>query len=309
VAEPAIPRLTRLLGLVTHLEERGEATFDELAAHFGVSRDTIKDDIDTLWVSGLPGYGMTDLLDFDGFAYDLGIARLTNSLGLRQVRLAPTEAVALMGALSSIIASGAAPAAAEGALEALRTAVAGAAAVTVLPGARVDSTVAETLRTALNGSLAVEVVYVDAQDHRTERVIEPHRLVAIDGVGYVECFCRRAGDTRTLRLDRIERAVVTKERAMATRRPSEGFVLEPQYQAAITVRLVGRWAFEDLPGVSIGGGPDAVTVTFGVANPDVVVARLLAVAPHLERVEPAALRERLGRAAEAVLAAAEDPTR
>ncbi len=309
MAEPAVPRLTRLLGLVTHLEEHGEATFEELAAHFGVSAATIKDDIDTLWVSGLPGYGMTDLLDFDGFAYDEGIARLTNSLGLRQVRLAPAEAVALMGALASIIASGTAPAAAEGALEALRTAVAGVAAVTVIPAAKVDSAVSEALREALEGSFAVEVVYIDAQDRRTERVIEPHRLVAIDGVGYVECFCRRAGDMRTLRLDRIERAVVTAEPATVPRRTSEGFVLEPQYQATITVRLAGRWAFEDLPGVAIGGGPDTVTVAFGVANPDVIVARLLAVAPHLERVEPPTLRWALGRAAEAILAAAEDGAR
>ncbi len=309
MAEPAIPRLTRLLGLVTHLEENGEATFDELAEHFGVSRDTIKDDIDTLWVSGLPGYGMTDLLDFDGFAYDEGIARLTNSLGLRQVRLAPTEAVALMGALASIIASGAAPAAAEGALEALRAAVAGAATVTVVAGAGVDPAVSEALRAALSDSRAVQVEYVDAQDRRSERVIEPHRLVTIDGVGYVECYCRRAGDMRTLRLDRIESAVVTQEPATAPRRPPEGFVLEPHYQASITVGLAGRWAFEDLPGVSITRGTETVTVTFGVANPDVVVARLLAVAPQLVRVDPDALRERLERAAEAILAAADDPAR
>jgi proteasome accessory factor C len=297
------------LGLVTHLEEHGEATFDDLAAHFGVSRDTIRDDIDTLWVSGLPGYGMTDLLDFDGFAYDQGIARLTNSLGVRQVRLAPAEAVALMGALASIIASGAAPGAAEGALEALRVAVEGAAAVTVVSGAKADSGVAEALRTAVSGSFAVEVVYVDAQDRRTERVIEPHRLVAIDGVGYVECFCRRAGDMRTLRLDRIEKAIGTTEPATAPRRAPEGFVLEPQYQATITMLLAGRWAFEDLPGVTIKGNSDSVRVSFGVANPDVVVARLLAVAPHLKRVEPPALRERLERAADAVLAATEDGTR
>jgi proteasome accessory factor C len=306
VAEPAVPRLTRLLGLITHLEEHGEATFDELAQHFGVSRDTIKNDIDTLWVSGLPGYGMTDLLDFDGFAYDEDIARLTNSLGLRQVRLAPAEAVALMGALASIIASGAAPAAAEGALEALRTAVTGATAVTVVPSTTVNSTVVEALRTALDASLAVSVVYVDALDRRTERVIEPHRLVTVDGAGYVECFCRRAGDVRTLRLDRIERADLTDSPATAPRRPSEGFVLEPQYQATVTVKLAGRWAFEDLPGVVLRGRSGSVTATFGVANPDVVIARLLAVSPHLERVEPATLREGLGRAADAILASAKE---
>lgn len=304
MAEPAIPRLTRLLGIVTQLEEYGEASFDDLARHFGVSRDTIKDDIDTLWVSGLPGYGTSDLLDFDGYAYEEGIARLTESLGIRQVRLAPAEAVALMGALASIVASGAAPTAAEGALEALRAAVAGATAVTVVGASPVDQKAVQALREGLERSRAVVVTYVDAQDHRTERVIEPHRLVAVDGVGYVECFCRRAADYRTLRLDRIERAEVTDEPAIIPRRASEGFTLEPVYTAEIQVALNGRWAFEDLPGVKIRVSEGVITASFGVANPDVIVARLLAVSPHLRRVEPASLRNRLAEAAEAVLVAA-----
>jgi proteasome accessory factor C len=304
VAEPAIPRLTRLLGIVTQLEEYGEASFDDLARHFGVTRGVIKDDIDTLWVSGLPGYGTTDLLDFDGYAYEEGIARLTESLGIRQVRLAPAEAVALMGALASIVASGAAPIAAEGALEALRAAVAGAMAVTVVGAPPIDQTAVQALREGLERSCAVIVTYVDAQDRRTERIIEPHRLVAVDGVGYVECFCRRAGDFRTLRLDRIERAEMTDEPATAPRRASEGFTLEAQYTAEITVALAGRWAFEDLPGVRLRASQDTITASFGVANPDVIVARLLAVAPHVRRIEPADLRDRLAGAAEAIIAAA-----
>jgi len=307
VPEPAIPRLTRLLGIVTQLEEYGEASFDELARHFGVSREVIKDDIDTLWVSGLPGYGTADLLDFDGYAYEEGIARLTESLGIRQVRLAPAEAVALMGALASIVASGAAPAAAEGALEALRAAVEGAMAVTVVGAPPADQTAVQAIREGLERSLAVVVTYVDAQDRRTERTIEPHRLVAVDGVGYVECFCRRAGDFRTLRLDRIERAEVTDEPASTPRRETEGFALEAQYDAEITVGLAGRWAFEDLPGVSLKSVGDELVARFGVANPDVIVARLLSVAPHLRRISPADLRDRLANAAEAVLASASIP--
>ncbi|MCJ7827104.1 MAG: WYL domain-containing protein [Demequinaceae bacterium] len=302
--EPAIPRLTRLLGIITQLEEHGEASFDDLAHHFGVSRDVIKDDIDTLWVSGLPGYGTTDLLDFDGYAYEEGIARLTESLGIRQIRLAPAEAVALMGALGSIVASGVAPAAAEGALDALRDAVKGAMAVTVVGVPAVDKMAVQALRDGIEASRAVIVTYVDAQDRRTERVIEPHRLVALDGIGYVECFCRRAGDYRTLRLDRIEQAEGTDEPQTASRRASEGFALEAQYEASVTVALAGRWAFEDLPGVVLEEAPDAVVAKFGVANPDVIVARLLAVAPHLRKVEPADLRERLAGAAETILSSA-----
>ncbi len=303
MAERAVPRLTRLLGIVTHLDEHGEATFDELAAHFGVTADTVRQDIDTLWCSGLPGYGMTDLLDFDGFAYDEGIARLINSQGVRQVRLAPAEAVALMGALASMIASGTAPEAANGALAALAAAVSDASPVTVVPSAAIDGEAVRVLRDALDAGVAVDVTYVDAQDRRTERVIEPHRLVTVDGAGYVECFCRRAGDYRTLRLDRIERAAATDSPIASTPRAVVGFTLESAYTATVTARRASRWAFEDLPGVRLADDGERVVATFGVANPAVVVARLLAVAPSLVSVEPAELREALRDSAEAVLAA------
>ncbi|MBN2177045.1 MAG: WYL domain-containing protein [Demequinaceae bacterium] len=305
--EPAVPRLTRLLGIVTQLEEHGEASFDDLARHFGVSREVIKDDIDTLWVSGLPGYGTTDLLDFDGYAYEEGIARLVESLGIRQIRLAPAEAVALMGALGSIVASGVASTAAEGALDALRDAVKGAMAVTVVGASTTDQAAVQALREGIETSRAVVVTYIDARDRRTERVIEPHRLVALDGIGYVECFCRRAGDYRTLRLDRLEGAKETDEPQAAPRRASEGFALEPQYEAEVMIDLAGRWAFEDLPGVELEETPDGVVARFGVANPQVIVARLLAVGPHLKKVGPADLRAQLAEAAEAVLASASIP--
>jgi len=134
-------------------------------------------------------------------------------------------------------------------------------------------------------------------------VIEPHRLVTVDGLGYVECFCRRAGDYRTLRLDRIEAAGETDDAATALPRAASGFTLEPAYNAKVRVARAGRWAFEDLPGAVLTVDGDDVVATFGVANPDVVVARLLAVAPFLASVEPASLRERLGGAAMAVLGA------
>lgn len=303
MAESAVPRLTRLLGIVTHLEEHGEATFEDLARHFRVSTDTVRGDIDTLWCVGLPGYGMTDLLDFDGFAYDQGIARLTNSQGVRQVRLAPAEAVALIGALATMIASGTAPAAAEDALRTLSAAVADANPLVVVPSDRANAEGASTLREALERRVAVAVTYVDAQDRRTERVIEPHRLVTIDGVGYVECFCRRAGDYRTLRVDRIEAATLSDESITASPRPSDSFILAPVYRATVRVGRPGRWAFEDLPGVTIADDGGALTVEFGVANPEVVVSRLLSVATSLLAVEPPALREALRDAAQAVLAA------
>lgn len=306
MAEMPIPRLARLLGIVTQVEENGEASIDDLANHFGVSANTIRDDVDTLWVSGLPGYGTMDLLDFDLDAYEDGIIKLTESLGVRQVRLAPGEVVALLAALSSIVTSGTAPAAAEGALAALKDALHDSfgSVTTVIAKSPTTEGLSQALREGIDKKQAVVVTYVDAQDKKTERTIEPHRFVAIDGVGYVECFCMKAGDYRNLRLDRIETANLTDEKATSS--PKELFdwiERDTKYEAEITVEMAGRWAFEDLPGVSITENPEDahVIVTFGVVNQDVIVSRLLSVAPHLRSVKPDELKEQLKTSAKAVL--------
>ena len=301
MAEGALPRVTRLLGLVAHLDEHGEASFAELAEHFGTTVDVIKRDIELLWVSGLPGYHTNDLLDFDADAFDEGVARLLNSQGVHQVQLAPAEVVALVGALRSLIASGIAPVAAQEVLKILSTAIAEAEPITVFPATPVDPNIRETLSCGIENHLAVQVTYVDAKDRRTARIIEPHRLVVIDGIGYVECFCRRALDYRTLRLDRFESAQVIDSPTVVPAKNLSDFGLEGSYQAVVKVSLQGRWAFETLPGVQAVHEVDTTTFSFGVANTEVVVGRLLAVAPNLKSVEPTKLRERLAAAATAIL--------
>lgn len=63
-------RLTRLLAMVTYLADRDGASAADLAAHFGVSEAQVMRDVDTLWVSGTPGYQPDDLLDFASDHYD-----------------------------------------------------------------------------------------------------------------------------------------------------------------------------------------------------------------------------------------------
>src|SRR5690606_27212654 len=151
----------------------------------------------------------------------------------------------------------------------------------------------DALAEAIESGRAVRAEYVDANDRRTERVIEPHRLVAIDGVGYVERWCRQAQGYRTLRLSRLAAAAVLDEAAVQAPSDEPGLSLEPQYTATVTMHRGARWAFEDLAGVEIADDGDVATATFGVSDSAWAAARLLAVAPQLVRVEPAVLREAL----------------
>lgn len=302
MAERALPRLTRLLGIVTYLETHGEATFETLAEHFGVSAKQIRRDVDTLWVSGVPGYMADDLLDFDADAFDDGVARLTNSQGVTQVRLSAREGVALIGALSTLVAAGTAPDAAATALDKLKAAVGDSDPVTVVAASTTPPEVSAALVDAVARRRVATVTYVDAHDRRTERTIEPHRLVTINGVAYVECYCQRAHDYRTLRLDRMSSVTVTQDSVTVPPSDAGGFSLTPGFEATVRLARAGRWALEDMPDVVIDDDGDFVVARFGVADADWVATRLLTIAPSLRSVEPRALREAVSAQARAVLA-------
>ena len=302
MAERAIDRVTRMLGIVSYLESNGDTSFETLAAQFGVSNDDIQRDVATLWVSGLPGYMPDDLIDFDGDLFDQGIARLTAGQGVRQVRLSAREAVALIGALSSFLASGAAPAAAQSAVRTLQSALGGESVRASAP-AELPAQVVDALTKAVVSQKVATLEYVDAKDQLTTRVVEPHRMVSIGDVAYLECYCRRAQDYRTLRIDRIRSASVGTDTVTTPPSDAGGFSLEPAFEATIVLARGARRAVEDLPGVTIEAAQDDVIATFGVADADYVASRLLAIAPYLRSVEPAQLRDTLAARARAVLEA------
>lgn len=303
MAERTAPRVTRLLGLVTYLEREGEATVEELAAHFHVSPVQVRRDVELLWVSGVPGHAPQDLIDFDAWAFDEGIVRLTNSQGVGQVRLSPREGVALIGALSAVVAGGAAPDAAHSALAKLVDAVGDKDAVRSVTTDSVDSRVAATLRDAIDASVVVDVVYADANDKRTARIIEPHRIVVIDGTSYVECFCRRAGDYRTLRIDRMISAVKGAERVTAPANEISGFSLIAKFEATVVAEAHARWLLESFPGVHIEEDEHTVAARFGVADTPAIAGQLLAIGTALVSVSPEPLAVELADQARAVLAA------
>lgn len=302
MSENSRARVARLLGIVAYLEDNGPTPFEELAEHFGVTREQIAKDIDQLWLVGRPGGFAHDLIDFDSDSFDSGIAKITNTQGATQVRLGPREGVALVAALSAIVGSGVAPRAAQSALDKISAAL-GKETVTVVgePDAAADTV--ESLAIAIQRRVVARLDYVDAADRRTLRDVEPHRIVTIDGSPYLECWCRRARDYRTLRIDRIRAVEVTDEEAVTPASGGEGFALAPMYEATVRLRRVGRWALEDIPGVVLHDDGELVTATIGVSNEPWLAGRLLTISTTLIAVEPAALRLEVARQAKAVGAA------
>jgi len=212
-------RLPRLLALVPYLLARPGIRIEDAAADFGVSAKQLRKDLELLWMCGLPGYGPGDLIDL---SFEGDTVTVTYDAGMRRpLRLTGGEATALLVALRALAET-------PGVLDAdaVRRAIAKieAAAGQAQPaGVVVDAGLREARRTAetrrvvqeaLNAQRAVRMQYYTAsKDRMSERVVDPMRLLVVEGRSYLEAWCRRAEDVRLFRVDRIDEIEVLAEPA------------------------------------------------------------------------------------------------
>jgi len=210
VNETAGARLSRLLAMVPWLAANDGVTVEEAARHFGISEKQLQADLWLLICTGRPGHLHGDLVDIQFWDEGGSIHVLDAQTLDRPLRLSPDEASALVVALRyleqvpgldqrDVLTSAIAK------LEtAAGEALAAADGVTVSMEAAVSDEVGSVVATALSANRRVHLTYVSASDQRSERDVDPMRLLSIDGHSYLEGWCLSAGAVRTFRLDRIE---------------------------------------------------------------------------------------------------------
>lgn len=250
-------RMTRLLSLVPYLTARPDGVpLAEVARDFGVPERQLQRDLELLWMCGLPGYGPGDLIDL---AFEGDRVRVTFDAGMvRPLRLTTDEAVALIVALRALLEL---PGLAE--QEAVSRALAKVAAAAghaaeVTPVALSVDTREQALavvRDALERGRALHLhYYVPTRDERTERTVDPMRLLFVDGRWYLEAWCRRAEGMRLFRLDRVDDVQVLDEPAapppQAHERDVENGVYQPEPGSPVVrLRLArsARWLADYYP--------------------------------------------------------------
>jgi proteasome accessory factor C len=208
-------RMTRLLSLVPYLTARPEGVpLAEVARDFGVPERQLRRDMELLWMCGLPGYGPGDLIDL---AFEGDRVRVTFTAGMvRPLRLTTDEAVALVVALRTLLEL---PGLAE--REAVSRALAKVSAAAGHAGERVTPVALSVdaqeqalavVREGLERKRALHLhYYVPTRDERTERTVDPLRLLLVDGRWYLEAWSREVGGVRLFRLDRIDDVEVLDE--------------------------------------------------------------------------------------------------
>lgn len=299
-------RLPRLLSLVPYLLARPGVAVAEAAADFGITEKQLRRDLELLWMCGLPGYGPGDLVDLS-FSGDT--VTVTEDAGMRRpLRLTTSEATALLVALRTLAAM---PGMVD--TDAVRRATAkieravgdGGRDGMAVALSRQEEATNTAVREGLDAGRALRIVYYTAgRDVVSRRVVDPMRLLLIEGHGYLEAWCREAEAVRLFRLDRVDDVEALDEPAAPPRDAeptdvSEGlFRPSPEHRHAVLVLdSEARWVAEYYPVDEVVELDDGrVRVRLRFADPAWLVRLALGLGGGATVLEPpelaAAVRER-----------------
>ena len=203
-------QVSRLLDLVPYLTLNQGVALEKIASDFNTTKSAVLDDLNTLWMCGLPGYTPLELIDL---SFETGYVSIRNADVLSSPRkLSDSETAALILGLSII--RGSLPSSSEHALLiddlvqklSVKTRVVAPKniSVNVLPEVR------ETIFSSVKTGESVKISYHSiSRDEVSSRNITPLRVFNEGNTEHVYSFCESSKDFRVFRLDRISQAEST----------------------------------------------------------------------------------------------------
>jgi proteasome accessory factor C len=199
-----VERAARLLDLVPYISTHQGIALSDLAAEFSLSQNELLNDLNTLWMCGLPGYTPLELIDLE---FESGYVSIRNAEVLQRVRLLTKQELVIILLGLDILETSLDSSRAD-----LRAAVADLSGkiknivgdvATALP--IVDSGHRATIVQAIKSRKDLDLVYRSTiRDAVTERVITPLELSLDLGFEVLNSYCHSAEGFRTFRLDNIE---------------------------------------------------------------------------------------------------------
>lgn len=213
-------KLAFLLALVPYLMDHDRVSVSEAAEHFAVEPDQIRDAVNLIAVSGLPGdtsaYQHDDLfdIDWDAFEIDDEIV-LTHRVAIDDSpRFSAREASALIMGLQylSALPEYADRSSIASLIAKLSRGTSGEVAPVGVGGTPSRESLTpslELIRRSVESARQLEFDYLTARGDRERRRVDALQIESIDADWYLRGWCHLRQAVRTFRLDRISNAVVT----------------------------------------------------------------------------------------------------
>jgi proteasome accessory factor C len=318
---PVSTRLVRLLNMVPYLKANPSITYEEAAADLGVSRKQLQQDLDQLWMCGLPGYGPGDLIDFE-FSGDT--IKVTFSAGMDEpLRLTSPEATGLLVALRALIDIPGVvdPQAALSAIAKIESAAGTVShdqtstVAAVEERAPIESETAAAVRAAVRDGRALSIEYYSAsRDTLSARIVDPIRVVLVGDHSYLHAWSPDADGVRLFRFDRIVEATVLDQAAVPPAPAVQAgpdtslFDADPALPAAtLLLAPTASWMLEYYPMRILEALPDGYhKAVMTYASEEWMSRVLLGFGADVRVLEPESLVTRVRNGARAALAAYAD---
>lgn len=298
-------RLTRILAMLPWVIANPGATIEEVRDRFGY-KDTedLAQDLDVVFVCGLPGYGPGDLM----VAYiddDEVVVDAADYFG-RAPRLSPTEALSMLAAGMAVLSAGLGSPALESAVDKL--------AATVAPdsdGLAVDVAaepdLVGPLREAAASHRVVEMTYTSlSRGETTRRAVEPWVVFASLGNWYVTGYCRLAQAERVFRVDRIRDLSVSDDTFDPPAERPEPEVRytpsEEDVRCRIALAPAARWVLDYYPVDVVSDDGEEVVIEFSASDPSVAARLLLRLGDRARLLDGDEVRSALGDLGKRILA-------
>ena len=294
--ESGLARTARLLDLVPYLTTHQGIAISELAKTFNTTVKEITDDLNTLWMCGLPGYTPLELIDLE---FESGFVSIRNAETLAAPRaLDRAEALSIYmgldllsaelgGSNSSLVSE------ITNLQEQLRSQLISA------PQVQIEASLASELRALILRAIRrrgwLEITYHSAaNDQVTKRQVAPYELSQSGSHEYLQGYCDNAKAVRNFRADRIVEVVEIADQIWPNNQTNAN---EQSIKYQVKVHAASRQVLEVLPQISVGSTSATIE---GFSAPWISRA-ILSLAGQVEAVDPSLIRTEVHARAKAAL--------
>ena len=281
-ATTPLEQTARLLDLVPFLLSHQGISLTDLAKHFKVESDVMLDDLNTLWMCGLPGYTPLELIDL---AFDSGFVTIRNAAPLAYVRtMSSSEIVALALGLD-LLRENSEKLGVEQSnrieilAKKLRDQI--GAQISITPSS--NTAHRSVISKAISERVPVELIYYSSNsDQESKRVVTAYDFFRENDIEYFQGYCHISQGMRTFRVDRIVSVSMSESLAVS---PDSQANKNESIRVDATVRTLDRASAEAfglvLTDLQAGG-----SVTLQAFSPEWLIRSIMAGAGSLVAQSP-----------------------
>ena len=283
--ELGLARTARLLDLVPYLTTHQGIAISDLAKTFNTTVKEITDDLNTLWMCGLPGYTPLELIDLE---FESGFVSIRNAETLAAPRaLDRAEALSIymgLDLLSAELGSSNSSLVSEisNLQEQLRSQLISA------PQVQIEASLASELRALILRAIRrrgwLEITYHSAaNDQVTKRQVAPYELSQSGSHEYLQGYCDNAKAIRNFRADRIVEVLEIADQVWPSNQLSDS---DQAIEYQVKVHSASRQVLEVLPQIS----SNSSTATIKGYSAPWISRAILSLAGQVEALEPTQIR-------------------